>query len=307
VTKIEIDVEKLLVWSYVEELSKRQTSAAEGIWDRIEDYGNHGGIDKGHGAAQRYSHFGLPDPDAEAVEIAVASLGEVEIDWNLSLDVIAGELSGLVSVNDMERRPDASRSTNVAWGERGTKALKAFFGEDGARPAHDRPRDVLMLNTVNLSALVTRHAVKGTRPDYWDEQPVVQRTPARNGGGVALIGECKGKNIYSTGSYCPLKWSPSPLSIITSRAEYALWHHGLVALSNMLELKKYVVLPPKAPAAPWFGDEETESRVIPVVPNGRNSVKDWGTLPLKHNRGKAGSPLKSQKAGPVRYPLAECG
>lgn len=308
-SKVEIEIESLLRWAYVDELSKRQTSAAEGIWDRIEDYGNHGGIDKGHGAAQRYSHFGLPDPDAEAVERAVASLGEVEINWNLSLDVIAGDLSGLVTVNDMTRQTDASRPTNVGWGEAGTKALNAFFGADGARPAHDRPRDVILLNTINLSALVTRHAIKGTRPDYWDEQPTVQRTIAKHNGGVALVGECKGRNIYSTGSYCPLQWSPSPLSIITSRAEYALWHHGLVALSHMLDLKKYAVLPPKAPATPWFGDVEASSpsRVIPVVPNGRNSVKDWGTLPLTQQRGKVGQPLRTPKAGPVRYPLAECG
>lgn len=289
-TKVEIDVEALLRWAYVDELSKRQTSAAEGIWDRIEEYGNHGGIDKGHGAAQRYSHFGLPDPDAEEVERAVASLGEVEIDWNLSLDAIAGELSGLVSVNDLERRSNAPRPTNVGWGNAGTKALHAFFGEDGARQVHDRPRDVLMMNTVNLSALVTRHAIKGTRPDYWDDEPVAERVPAKNGGGAALVGECKGKNVYSTGSYCPLQWSPSPTSVITSRAEYALWHHGLVALSRMLDLRKYTVLPPHAPMAPWFGDEQsrTESRLIPVIPNGRNSVEDWGTLPLKPYRGLPG-------------------
>jgi hypothetical protein len=81
-----------------------------------------------------------------------------------------------------------------------------------------------MVNTINLSALVTRHAIKGSRPDWWDEQPVAQRTPAKNGGNAAIIGECKGKNVYTTGSYCPLQWSPSPASVIASRAEYALWH-----------------------------------------------------------------------------------
>ncbi|MET4289235.1 hypothetical protein ABIA95_000195 [Bradyrhizobium sp. LA8.1] len=303
-SKIEVDVEKLLSWAYVEELSKRHTSAAEGIWDRIEDYGNHGGIDKGHGAAQRYSHFGLPDPDAEAVERAVASLGEVEIDWNLSLEPIAGDLAGLVSVNDMSRNEPAQKRTKVGWGESGTKALKAFFGEDGVRPSHDRPRDVLLLNTINLSALVTRHAIKGSRPDWWDEHPVANRTPAKNGGGVALVGECKGKNVYSTGSYCPLQWSPSPTSIISSRAEYALWHLGLTQLACMLELKKHVALPPKASATPWVDGIEAESRVIPVVPNGRNSVKLWGVLPLEPHRGRTGSSLRSPKAGPVRYPLA---
>jgi hypothetical protein len=304
--KTEIDVENLLRWAYVDELSKRQTSAAEGIWDRIEEYGNHGGIDKGHGAAQRYSHFGLPDPDAEEVERAVSFLGEVEIDWNLSLEAIAGDLSGLVSVNDMTRRPDEQKRTRVGWGEAGTKALMAFYGSEATSLPHDRPRDVLMVNTINLSALVTRHAIKGSRPDWWDEQPIAQRTPAKNGGGVALIGECKGKNVYSTGSCCPLQWSPSPASVIASRAEYALWHLGLTTLSNSLELKKYAVQPPKAPASPWFGDVEAQaqSRVVPVMPNGRNSAADWGTLPLSPVRGRSTSPTRVQKAGPVRYPLA---
>jgi hypothetical protein len=309
VSKVEMDVENLLRWAYVDELSKRHTSAAEGIWDRIQEFSNHGGVDRGHGAAQRYSHFGLPDPDAEAVDRAVASFGNVEIDWDLSLDAIAGNLVGLVSVNDLTRRDDVQRETRVSWGEAGTKALKAFFGADGALPRHDRPRDVLLVNTINLSALIMRHAIKGTRPDYWDEDPVPERVLAKNGGGVALVGECKGKNVYSTGSYCPVQWIPSPVSVISSRAEYALWHHGLTVLSQTLELRKYVVLPPRAPSAPWRGycEAEAGSRVVPVMPNGRNSAADWGTLPLAPDRGKAGSPIRTPKAGPVRYPLAECG
>jgi hypothetical protein len=302
--KTEKEIEALLIWAYQDELSKRQTSAAEGIWDRIEDYGNHGGIDKGHGAAQRYSHFGLPDPDAEAIELAVASLGEVSIDWDQSFEPIAGDLSGLVSVNDMSRDEPAQKRTNVGWGKRGAKAISAFFGEDGMRLASDRPRDVLLLNTINLSALVTRHAIKGTRPDFWDEQPQARMTPAKHGSNAAIIGECRGKNLYTNGSYCPLQWSPSPTSIVSSRAEYAVWHHGLTQLAGMLELKKYAVLTPKASAAPWIDGMEAESRVVPVMPNGRNSAMAWGTLPLAPNRGKSGTALRTPKAGPVRYPLA---
>jgi hypothetical protein len=302
--KTEKEIEALLIWAYQDELSKRQTSAAEGIWDRIEDYGNHGGIDKGHGAAQRYSHFGLPDPDAEAVELAVASLGEVSIDWDQSFEPIAGDLSGLVSVNDMSRDEPAQKRTNVGWGERGAKALNAFFGEDGdaacersasrrASAQHDQPQ---------RSRHQARH--QGHAPDFWDEQPQARMTPAKHGSNAAIVGECKGKNLYTNGSYCPLQWSPSPTSIVSSRAEYAVWHHGLTQLAGMLELKKYAVLTPKASATPWIDDMEAESRVVPVMPNGRNSAMAWGTLPLAPNRGKSGTALRTPKAGPVRYPLA---
>src|ERR1700720_1738855 len=96
--KIAIDTEFLIRWAYQDELSKRQTSSAEGIWDRILEDGQRGGIDPGHGAAQRYSHFGLPDPDAELIERAVGALEDAVIDWERSFETIAAELAGLISV-----------------------------------------------------------------------------------------------------------------------------------------------------------------------------------------------------------------
>src|ERR1700731_122091 len=98
--KVKMDIELLLRWAYVDELSKRQSSAAEGIWDKIQDSSNHGGIDSGRGAAQRYAHFGLPDPDAERIERAVSGLGETVIDWKQHFDAIAGDLAGLITIND---------------------------------------------------------------------------------------------------------------------------------------------------------------------------------------------------------------
>lgn len=305
--KTEIEIEKLLRWAYQDELSKRQLSAAEGIWDRIAENQHHGGVDRGHGAAQRYAHFGLPDPDAELIERAVSALDDVVIDWQQSFDAIAGDLSGLVSVNDLTRWPDEPKAPKVGWGEAGTKALKAMFGKGAERPMHDRPRDVLLVSSIKTSALVTMHAIKGTRPDWWEEEPHPNKVIQERGTNAAIVGECRGKNLYSVGSYCPLSWEPSPLSVITSRADYAAWHQGLVCLSQTLNLTKFEVLPPTAPATPWIGQAaETEARVVPVVPNGRNAVTDWGTLPLAPSRGRAGSPLRSAKAGEVRYPLASC-
>lgn len=72
--KTPIDVEMALRWAWRDELSTRQTSAAEAVWDRIDDFGRHGGVDvDGGGGVQRYD-FGVPDPDAEVLEIVVGKL-----------------------------------------------------------------------------------------------------------------------------------------------------------------------------------------------------------------------------------------
>ncbi len=296
--KIGMDVEALLRWAYVDELSKRQTSAAEGIWRHMEDYANHGGIDSGgHGAAQRYAHFGLPDPDAERVEKAVSALSDTVIDWNIHLDEIAGDLAGLISINDLAPRRDA-RPLKTGWGRRGQRAINAFFGKNGEeQAAHDRPRDVLMVGGLNTKALLTMHAIKGTRPDWRNEQPVAERmlVPAAGGLKAKVEGECRGKNLYTAGSYCPLVWSPSPLEIVSGRMDYFAWYHGLMKLSEILVLEKFEPLPPKAAPLPWIDADEWTSRIIPVEANGRNDVRKWGTLPLVPVRPRAGPPRRRGK------------
>ncbi len=307
VPKIEIDIENLLGWAYRDELSKRQTSSAEGIWDRIQEDGQRGGIDPGHGAAQRYPHFGLPDPDAERVEQVVSALGDTLIDWPQSFDAIAGDLSGLISVNDMTGQGAAPKRPKSGWGKAGDKALKVWWGDKGTEPVQDRPRDVLMVGALRTAALVTMHAVRGTRPDWVEDSPEPEMVPAERGPNAKIVGECKGKNLYSSGAYCPLKWSPSPLSIVSSRAEYVAWHNGLVELSNRLLLAKFSPLPPRAAATPWLERDEqpeTERNIRPVMPTPFNSVSRWGTLPLAPARGRMGPALRQVKAGPVRFPLA---
>lgn len=299
----EIDIETLLHWAYRDELSKRQTSSAEGIWDRILEDGQRGGVDKGHGAAQRYSHFGLPDPDAELIEKAVSALEDLVIDWPKSFDAIAAELSGLISVNDVAPNAQSKpRAPRGGWGGAGAKAVKAMFGE-APRPVHDRPRDVLLVGGLKTSALVTMHAIKGNRPDWIEENPVAKPTPAQKGPNAAIFGECKGKNLYSLGACCPLIWNPSPLSIVSSRAEYVAWYDGLTQLARTLRLAKFTPLPPKASRLPWLENSEPIAEPLPVRPMPGNNVSAWGTLPLAPSRGRKGPPLRTQRASPVRYPL----
>jgi hypothetical protein len=306
--RTEIDIELLLTWAYRDELSKRSVSAAEGIWDRIQENQHHGGIDHGHGAAQRYAHFGLPDPDAERIERAVSNLEELVIDWEQSFDTIAAELSGLISVNDVSPNYARKREAKVRWGEAGSKALKVFFGEGNERQAHDRPRDILMVGGIKTGVLVTMHAIKGTRPDWQEDDVRPGMVPHSLRESLPTVhGNCEGKNRYSAGSYCPLKWSPSPLNVVTSRADYAAWHQGLCTLASTLQLAKFIALPPKAPATPWIENDEPKGNVIPVMPTVCNHVSAWGTLPLHPIRGRKGAPLRQAKAGPVRYPLACTG
>ena len=297
--KTEIDIETLLHWAYRDELSKRHTSAAEGIWDRIREDGQRGGVDKGDGGAQRYSHFGLPDPDAERIEVAVGRLGDMVIDWQARFDDIAGDIAGLITVNDMPGRVQHRRAPRTGWGPAGDKALQAWWGPKGARPLNDRPRDVLMVGSLRTAALVTMHAIRGTRPDWREDPPRPIPTPARKGPNAMVMGECKGRNLYSLGAQCPLIWEPSPMTIVSSRAEYVAWHQGLVDLAAALELAKFAPLPPKAPPTPW----NDPPAPVPGEPIEIRPEVKLSTLPLAPHRGrKAGQPHHA-KAGPVRYPL----
>lgn len=302
--KIELDCEALVGWAYRDELSKRQTSAAEGIWDRILQDGQRGGIDPGHGAAQRYCHFGLPDPDAELIEKAVAQLEDTVIDWKQSFNAIAAELSALISVNDMAKRDLPARTPKGTWGNAGKKAVEGWFGKGAGEPIRGKPRDVLMLGGLRTSALVTMHAIKGTRPDWIEDSPRPSMVQALKGPNAMIIGDCRGRNLYSLGSYCPLKYEPSPLSIVSSRAEYVAWHNGLTKLSEMLQLEKFIALPPKASQTPWLENESEQLHSLKsVMPTASNNVSAWGTLPLAPSRGRMGPALRTVRAGPVRYPL----
>lgn len=130
--------------------------------------------------------------------------------------------------------------------------------------------------------------------------------PALKGPNAMIVGECRGRNLYSAGAYCPLKYEPSPLSIVSSRAEYVAWHNGLTRLAGNLELVKFTALPPRASATPWLGGWlKTEPSSLPVMPTPSNHVGAWGTLPLAPSRGRMGPALRTPKAGPVSYPLTD--
>lgn len=287
--KSEMDIERLLHWAYRDELSKRQTSAAEGIWDRIADNGQRGGIDPGHGAAQRYSHFGLPHPDAERIERAVGALEDMVVDWETSLPTIAGNLIGLVKVNDFTRQPGTDAKATVSGWNNGKKFVRV----------ENYQRDVIMVATLRTKALVTQYAIRETRPDWREDTPKPKPIMASRGTHPKIEGECRAKNFYTTGSNCPLRWEPSPIDVIQARGDYVAWYLSLVRLAETLELESFIPLPPSASSTPWLDGPEPEPVIIPgAVP------ESMAVLPLEPTRNRrAASPLRNLKAGEVRYPL----
>lgn len=100
-TRRQLGIEEILHWTYRDELPLRQLSSAEGMWVTAQENGDRGGIDVGHGAAQRYPHLGLPHPDALIVERAVGALPTVVIDWDASRAMIMGDLSALMTARDV--------------------------------------------------------------------------------------------------------------------------------------------------------------------------------------------------------------
>jgi hypothetical protein len=284
----EADVESLLQWTFLDELPKRQTSAAEGIWDRLAQNGSLGGVNPdpgGSGNAQRYAQFGLPHCDAELIEIAVGQLGRAPFDWEAHFDLVAADLAALVTVNDIRAR--LRPPPEDPW-----SAVQVRPAPDGrgisSKVKRHGPRDVLMVNTVNLAALVTTHAVKRSRPDWRTEQMRCVPTLAERSALSKIIGKCKGKNLYTTGSYCPLRWEPSPVDVVLARSDYLMWHQALVALSESLKLTQHIALPPAANRAPWVEGEI--SAALFTQPPDRSSP-----LPLKPARKLTGAPAKKSR------------
>jgi hypothetical protein len=222
--KKQVEIEKLLRWAYIDELSKRVTSSAEGIWDRIEDFGQRGGIDPGHGAAQRYPHFGLPHPDAEKIELAVSSLQNLIVDWKMSCVAIMGDLAMLFKARDA-----------IMVGTLRTAALVTMHAKMSSRPDWQTEQPI----------------------PHWVGAERGRNRPK-------LVGECLSKDRYTAGAHHPLTWEPSPISIAQTRADYACWHRGLVILSETLELQEHVALPPVAPSMPWNGEREPERHIFGV-------------------------------------------
>jgi len=118
------------------------------------------------------------------------------------------------------------------------------------------------------AVLVVSNAVMGSRP-VWDIGTPTPKRVLGSNGKPAIEGECRGANLYTIGSFCPLVYSdPTPKEVIAARAEYAVWHAALVSLANNLRgnLAEYEAMPPACAAEPWVTGEYCP-RILPIVGN----------------------------------------
>lgn len=283
--KRKIEVEQLVRWAIRDEISKERTSSAEGIWDRIREQGQNGGVAVDPGrreGAQRYPHFGLPHPDAYKVQKAISALRDTYIDWAVEAEKILGPMLAIADPRPLQARPtQAPRATSVGYNTR-------HIEKDGHwRREAASARDVIMVRTLRTAVLVTTHAAAGTRPDWCPEGARPHFVEAEFGprNRPKLVGECRGRNLYTEGSHCPLQWLPSPIEIAEDRADYLAWWSGLAQLAASLELDAHEVLPPAAPEYPWLAPREQHQ--VLVVDDGASRMSP---LPLKPQRDRAGPP-----------------
>jgi hypothetical protein len=242
---IAVDIELLLHWAYRDELSKRATSSAEGVWQHVREIGQLGGIEISSSGPQRYD-LGTPHPDALRLEQAVALLPDAPLDWReLATDVL-GDLLALVDPGSKKNEPvslgSALPHTLARWRTRNGRSISVTL---------EPPRQVILVRSLRTAALVTRHAVMETRPDWIVEVPKPHHVRSNKGPHPAIVGECKGRNYYSTGSYCPITWEPSVISIAEARADYLAWWRGLQQLTTNLRLERFRSTGPAAPEMPW--------------------------------------------------------
>jgi hypothetical protein len=287
-----VEIEALLRWTYCEELPKREISSSENIWDQIGEYGARGGVDVGHGAAQRYPHHGVPHPDALTVEQAVSALPDGTIDWQLDGRAIMGDLIALADPRP-PAVPKSGRTTRVGWWRSGSR--RNGSAHPGATSwiteAVPAPRQILLVRSLRTAALVVTHAKLGTRPDWHAEVPRAVPVVGERGR-PKLVGEAHGKNRYSAGAYCPLRYEPSATSIAEERADYVAWWRGLSRLAKELELDEMRVEGPEAVEMPWGEPEPPSGAVLTSWPVTREALR---VLPLKAQRPVARAPWRAYR------------
>jgi hypothetical protein len=142
--------------------------------------------------------------------------------------------------------------------DRRSDHLPAYFGE-AHRDAITIHRAVQQLPPP-APALILKHATLQTQPD-WLPGPI-RITPVHVGTRPHVVGECRGKNKYTLGSYCPLRWVPSPQQIAMGHAEYTAWWAALMVLSASLRLSEHAATGPAAPREPWIDPGQARGRVL---------------------------------------------
>ncbi len=102
--------------------------------------------------------------------------------------------------------------------------------------------------------LVEAHARAGVSPDWCRHPPKARPVVGPNGKHKICGGRRHGKDRYSEGAQCPLRWGdPTIEGLARARAEYTVWWRSLDRLAKSLngKLKDHTVTAPAAIPAPW--------------------------------------------------------
>lgn len=219
-SKIPRDIEQLLTWAFVEELTNRELSSAEWNWKNMRDQCERGGVSIDEGSApQRYSVVSPPHPDAMTIERQAKDVAK-----------LLGQ--------------DSSKSVPVDY----LASRSMLFGD---MDRSSLPRS-MSLPRFNLIATIMSMAVLKQRPRWNVGRIRIGRTLASNG--KVQVEGAKRNGAYPDEAYCPLTWSPGLKEIAEARAEYLLWHQALTVLADSLtdSLRDFTPLRPSAPQTPWI-------------------------------------------------------
>ncbi|MDR6952306.1 hypothetical protein J2X65_001661 [Ancylobacter sp. 3268] len=275
--KTSIDIEQLLVWAYREELPKEANPvpslslAAAAGWAGVSRYGELLTVIDGADVRNRWGV--TPDrtaqcaPHADAIAVAEA----------------VADLDGLVIEAPVGWWPFGDMASPDAWGD---------VGQQVVRDALDRMCVPAAMGALRFKAspswLVRKYAMVGGVPDWEAEAPeyrmvrggngkakwfVMRSVPQIVGGEVVAYADCEQDGWSPTrrrpvkGAYNKWELVPSPFYAAVDRAEYEVWHSGLVVLADALRdsLERYRVTGPARPARPWESGNAGGSRVLPVL------------------------------------------
>jgi hypothetical protein len=266
----EIDVERLLQWAYRDELPKQGIGDVANDWDRVTRYGELLSIVDDD--RRRFDDpgfpviMGAPHPDALTISRAVQGLAaEVVIDWRECRALLMGDLHLLAPVES----PFLISSPN----ERG-RDVDVRGGSARVVRETSAARDMVFSEV----ALVETFARLGRRPEWnaGDLRPRRVINPKNHK--VTIVGECKGADIYTPGSYCPLQYvDPTVDQVAIRRAEYFVWRGALDRLVGILRawlLTDHTPGKPTAPIAPWL-DAQLDDAARPAPIPGPSSFKSW--------------------------------
>lgn len=254
-----ISIEKLLQWAYRDELPKQAVGGLTG-WERLIYLGTE--VDettRGGFEVRLPVALGPPHPDALKVDYFVRSIENVRCDWWRERHHLLGSLLPYASGQE-PRSKVVGRSPVVELHPSTARSGRALMSARVRRTAAPE----IVARDFSLAEHVILHARLGTRPSW--EMPA-RLAPVLSGNNKpSMIGRMVRKGVYTTGSYSPLRLTPSAAEIAAARWEYAVWHWALVDLARVVcGLADFAPQPPSAPAAPWITGAPPTPRILKTI------------------------------------------